>query len=172
MLGQPVPNVPPSQRSELERVLQQQMSGKRVQGIDVQRQRKDGSLVDLNLWTAALVNGSGENTGAIAIFVDLTDRKRREAEVQQLAETLERRVKERTARLEEANEELQAFSYTVSHDLRIPLRSLQHLARDLLEKHAEKLDEAGTADALWIILGSMSLIGAPSVAQFSRGSRL
>ena len=59
--------------------------------------------------TAPLLDPSGAIAGSLGIFVDLSERKRAEAMVRQLNETLERRVHERTARLEEANEELQAF---------------------------------------------------------------
>ncbi|MEA2708215.1 MAG: hypothetical protein QOF78_816 [Phycisphaerales bacterium] len=151
VIGRPLPTIPESQRAAFAQIFGDHVSGNRLQGIDVVRQHKDRHLIELNLWTAALVDGDGHWTGTIGIFVDLSDRKRAEAEIRALNESLERRVNERTARLEEANEELQAFSYTVSHDLRIPLRSLQQIARDLLDHHAEKLDEDGTADALRIV---------------------
>lgn len=151
VIGRPLPGVPESRREHFERIFRDHQAGARRQGVDVVHQHKDGRLIELSLWTAGLMDGSGQWTGTIGIFADLSDRKRAEAEIRSLNETLERRVAERTARLEEANEELQAFSYTVSHDLRIPLRSLQQMARDLLDNHGEKLDEAGTADALRIV---------------------
>jgi PAS domain S-box-containing protein len=105
--------------------------------------RKDTSPVWINLTASVVRNGAGEPSYFIAIVEDISDRKRFQQEITQLNQDLERRVVERTAQLEVANRELEAFSYSVSHDLRAPLRSVDGFSQALLERYADTLDEKG-----------------------------
>jgi PAS domain S-box-containing protein len=87
----------------------------------------------------------GEVAGVSVAVLDITDRKRAETALRDLAATLEARVTERTRQLSDVVAELDAFAYSISHDLRAPLRAMEGFARILLEDHAEALGPEGGA---------------------------
>jgi PAS domain S-box-containing protein len=92
-----------------------------------------------------LIGADGEPYAVCGISTDITDRKRAEQEVKLFNVKLEQRVRERTAELEASTKELDAFAYSVSHDLRAPLRSLHGFSQLLLEDYSDQLDETGVA---------------------------
>jgi PAS domain S-box-containing protein len=90
-----------------------------------------------------LVDAAGRHYAVCGISTDITDLKRAEEEARRLNTGLEARVRERTAELEASTRELDAFAYSVSHDLRAPLRAVAGFSELLLEEHADALDATG-----------------------------
>ncbi|HET6461081.1 MAG TPA: PAS domain-containing protein [Syntrophales bacterium] len=103
-------------------------------------------------------NAQGEVQGIFAAARDVTETKRVEAELARHREHLEDMVKERTAELEAANKELESFSYSVSHDLRAPLRAIDGYARMIMKKEGDKFDEE-TLRKFNVIRSSSQMMG-------------
>lgn len=103
-----------------------------------QFRRKDGSVFEAEVIASMMPDGN-----LLGMIRDITERKQAEEEVRRLNEGLEQRVLERTAQLQAANKELETFSYSVSHDLRAPLRHINGFSQALLEDYDDKLDEEG-----------------------------
>ncbi len=104
---------------------------------------KDGSLRVWDFSSAPLGRLPDGRRFVVSMASDVTERKRAEGEVKQLNAELEQRVEARTSQLEIANKELEAFSYSVSHDLRAPLRGIDGWSQALIEDFGDQLDEQG-----------------------------
>lgn len=110
---------------------------------ELRHRKADGTPIYVLSRQALQRERSGAPKAILEINWDITDRKNAEEDLRRLNETLESRVKERTGQLHAANEELEAFAYSVAHDLRAPLRAAQGFAQAVQEDYSEVLDDAG-----------------------------
>ncbi len=138
IVGRPVTLLFPPDRIGEERFARECISrGERIEPFDTERVRKDGTLVDVSVTVSPLRDSSGRIIGASKIVRDITARKQAEACINGLNEDLERRA----AQLAEANAELESFSYSVSHDLRAPLRHIHGYVEMLQRAASGQLSE-------------------------------
>ena len=135
--------IPPELLHKESETLEKIKRGESILNFGTVRLRKDGSRVPISMSQSPIRNIRGEIVAVATIARDVSERNKTLEEIQKLNESLEQRVLERTRKLEIANKELEAFSYSVSHDLRAPLRAIDGFSRALLEDYSEQLDEVG-----------------------------
>jgi PAS domain S-box-containing protein len=124
--------LPPGRQGEEPAIIERLKLRERVESFETIRRRKDGRDIDVSVTISPIHDSRGHVIGASKVARDISDRKR--------AEEALARAKEAS---EAANRELEAFSYSVAHDLRAPLRGIDGFSQALLEDYAAKLDEDG-----------------------------
>ena len=124
--------IPPDRLEEEAGILKRLRAGEPIDHYETLRRRKNGTLIDVSLTVSPIRDTDGKVVGASKVARDITDSVRAK-------EKLEEAVAERTASLREAMAQMEEFSYTVSHDLRAPLRGMQVYTDALLEDFAPVL---------------------------------
>ena len=150
-VGQPITMVIPEDRlHEEDEVLGRIRRGQRVDHFETIRRRKDGTLIPISLTVSPIYDHTGQIIGASKTARDMSA-------LRAYATTLEQTVRERTASLELANSQLESFAYSVSHDLRAPLRGMHGIADALLEDCGDVLDARARDYAQRIVMESRTL---------------
>ncbi len=148
-----------------------QAHGELDETTEWRHRKKNGELIDVEI-TSHEVRWLGRRARLVLIN-DVTARKRAELEIQQLNAELEDRVERRTAELESANKELEAFSYSVSHDLRSPLRTVDGFSQAVLEDYGPQIPVEGRRYLQTIRDGAQRMgVLIDDLLTFSRLSRL
>jgi PAS domain S-box-containing protein len=127
--------VAPDRPDEERRILENANRGE-TRLYETVRIRKDGTPVDISLAVSPIRDAQSHVVGVSSIARDISERKRAEEQILKLNAELEHRVQIRTAELTAANQELEAFTYSVAHDLRAPLRHIDAFTRILQEDFA------------------------------------
>lgn len=148
------------------------MRGGSLRGCEVHVRRRDIDWERDFSYSGALVRERGGEQLAFVTISDITQRKAAEMALRETESELEQRVIERTAQLEAANKELEAFSYSVSHDLRAPLRGIDGFSQAVLEDFGGQLPEEGQRYLQTIRQGAQRMgILIDDLLTFSRLSR-
>jgi len=155
-IGKPVSMLIPVERQNEEPdILARLRRGQRIDHYETVRQRKDGSLLNISLTVSPVRDSSGQIIGASKIARDITELCKVRQALANSHQELEERVTARTASLSEAVSQMEEFSYSVSHDLRAPVRAIKGYTQAILEDYSEPLD-AKAREYLQRVLNSSS----------------
>jgi PAS domain S-box-containing protein len=150
-IGQSILMLIPKERwTEEPEILERIGRGERIQHFETIRLTKDKRLIEISLSISPIRNADGVIMGASKIVRDISDRKKVERdlaaaqeELQFHASSLEKKIEERTLALQRTIAELEAFSYSLTHDMRAPLRAIQSYLQIFMEDHGTQVDAEG-----------------------------
>jgi PAS domain S-box-containing protein len=114
VMGKQLPTIPMDRQEEFWGFQEQIRRGETLDGVEVRRQRRDGTPIDYSIYASPLRDDQGRINGNLTVLVDITERKHAEKEIRKLNETLEQRVTERTAELANRTLQLQKLALELS----------------------------------------------------------
>ena len=126
-------------KASVKEVLDKAIQGEDTANFEFPLYTKDGQHVDVLLNATSRRDASGNIIGVVGVGQDITERKKMEVELMDLVQKIQHSNK----LLEQSNQELENYTYAVSHDLKAPLRTIQSFGGFLLEDYGERLDETG-----------------------------
>jgi PAS domain S-box-containing protein len=173
MIGQPITRLIPEDRQHEEPdILVRLQRGEMVEPFETVRVCKTGRSIWVRVTISPIVDHEGRIVGASKIASDISHEREANARLARHAEELEGKVRERTLELEDKVSELEAFSYSLSHDLRAPLRSIESFTEIVLTDYAAQLDPAATSHLKRVVNAARRMDRLiQDVLAFSRVSR-
>lgn len=142
IIGKPVTMLMPAERkTEEQTILARLQRGERVDHFQTVRVRKDGRAIYVSLTISPIRDDEGHVIGASKIARDITELKIAQEKLENHAAELEAKVLERTAKLEDMVAELETFSYSLSHDMRAPLRAIHSFTEIILNDYGPLIPE-------------------------------
>ncbi|MDO8464404.1 MAG: DUF3365 domain-containing protein [Gallionella sp.] len=133
----------PDDREQVNNAYTESLKNRVPYNIEHRLLMKDGRVKHVNEICETFYGKGGRPMRSFGIVHDITERKQLEEKVNELNRNLESRVIERTALLEASNKDMENFSYSISHDLRAPLRAINGFSKILQEEYANRLDDEG-----------------------------
>jgi PAS domain S-box-containing protein len=144
IIGKPVSTlIPEDRQNEEPGILDRISRGIRIDHYETIRRRKDGTFLHISLTVSPVRDANGRIIGASKIARDISELRKVRDALAASREDLEQRVAERTASLQQAIAQMEEFSYSVSHDLRAPVRAMKGYAQAILDDYGQRLDNKG-----------------------------